>query len=488
MEGLDATRVQRFGIDPARFSEYKVFPRLLFGEYLTDQFDLLLDKGKSMGIKTTLHLNTHVSDLRDNEPDEKVVVTADDITAEFDYVIICSGHNWPCRNEGTIPGYFDSPYPPAKLEKKFNHEIAVKGSSLTAIDAIRTLARHNGSFIKETGQRLRFIADPATPEFRMVMHSIDGLLPAIRFHLDDSHLSGDNLLTEKEILEHLVQNDGYLSLDFIFEKDFKEGLKKKDPALYEKIRHQSVEEFVAGIMPAREAMDPFVLFRREYEEADRSIRNHESVHWKELLAILSFAMNYPAKHFSAEDMLRLKKTLMPLISVVIAFVPQSSCEELLALHEAGKLQLVDVSKESRIHAEKKGGVTYQYDDGSEKYFTTFINGTGQPHLELADFPFPTLVKEGTLSPALLRFRDKTAGHKMLEEKPDEIVERDGVYFLKVPGIAITDTFRVVGADNVHNPRIRLMAVPYMGGYNPDYSGLDFCEEASRHIVDDLFSQ
>lgn len=37
-------------------------------------------------------------------------------------------------------------------------------------------------------------------------------------------------------------------------------------------------------------------------------------------------MNYPAKHFSAEDMLRLQKTLMLLIAVVIAFVPQSSAK------------------------------------------------------------------------------------------------------------------------------------------------------------------
>jgi hypothetical protein len=27
-----------------------------------------------------------------------------------------------------------------------------------------------------------------------------------------------------------------------------------------------------------------------------------------------------------------------------------------------------------------------------------------------------------------------------------------------------------------------MAVPYIGGFNPDYSGLDFGEEASMHII------
>ncbi len=59
-----------------------------------------------------------------------------------------------------------------------------------------------------------------------------------------------------------------------------------------------------------------------------------------MLAALSIALNYPAKHMSAEDMLRLKKHLLPLVSTVIAFIPQSSAQELLALHKAGKLDLV----------------------------------------------------------------------------------------------------------------------------------------------------
>jgi hypothetical protein len=31
----------------------------------------------------------------------------------------------------------------------------------------------------------------------------------------------------------------------------------------------------------------------------------------------------------------------------------------------------------------------------------------------------------------------------------------------------------------------MMAVPYIGGFNPDYSGLDFCEAASKEIIDCL---
>jgi len=32
----------------------------------------------------------------------------------------------------------------------------------------------------------------------------------------------------------------------------------------------------------------------------------------------------------------------------------------------------------------------------------------------------------------------------------------------------------------------MMAVPYIGGYNPDGSGLDFCEQASENIMQCIF--
>ena len=77
-------------------------------------------------------------------------------------------------------------------------------------------------------------------------------------------------------------------------------------------------------------------------------------------------MNYPAKYFSAEDMLRLKEVLMPLISLVIAFVPQVSAEELLALNAAGVLELIAVSSDSVVIPSDKGGADIII-DGATKH-------------------------------------------------------------------------------------------------------------------------
>ena len=242
------------------------------------------------------------------------------------------------------------PYPPVKLALQINHPVAIKGSSLTAVDAIRTLARHNGTFEKDAQGKVSYRLLPDNPQFKLILHTRNGMLPAVRFHLEDSHLSNDALLSDEEIAAHIAANHGFLSLDYIFEKDFKAPIKDKQPGFYEQIKEMSLEEFVTAMMELRERLDPFQLLKAEYVEAEKSIRRKESVYWKEMLGVLSFALNYPAKHLSAEDMQRLQKTLTPLISIVIAYIPQSSSEEMMAMHDAGVLKMIPVGDDSRVEA------------------------------------------------------------------------------------------------------------------------------------------
>lgn len=480
-----------YNITPENFNEFKVVPRLLFGRYLSDQFKQLISEAKKKGIVTHLHLKCNVTDVIPSSTDHSVSVTFNKgKQLNFQRVIVCTGHFWPKTFEDKIDGFYDSPYPPSKLKLRLNHPIAIKGSSLTAIDALRTLARSNGKFKKQKNGKLTYQTDQK--DFRIIMHSINGLLPAVRFHLEDSRLHNDSLLTESEITRHIHDNNGFLSLDYIFEQDFKQILKEKKDPIYPAIKHMSMEDFVNFIMTKREQKDAFELLEAEYIEAENSIKNEESVYWKEMLAVLSFAMNYPAKYFSAEDMIRLKKVLSPLISIVIAFIPQSSCREMLALHQAGVLNLVSVDQDSSVKPEKKGGVTYHFsnDNGEPQsvYYKTFINCIGQTPLEPEDFPFPGLYKTRTITQATLAFNSNS---RALEEKANgnkNIRKKGSHYYLKVPGIKITDHFQVINARDQVDPRVFVMAVPYIGGYNPDYSGLDFCEEASARIMNKIFDE
>ncbi|RZJ81258.1 MAG: hypothetical protein EOO47_04895 [Flavobacterium sp.] len=479
--------LDRYQIKSNNFNEYKVLPRLFFGAYLQAQFEILLQQAMEKNIDVDVKTNCNVDDVIFKPELNEVWILADQNIVKFDKVVIATGHNWPKKYEGLVQGYFDSPYPPAKLALKLNHPIALKGSSLTAIDAIRTLARHNGNFAKNDDGKLTYQLAAGSEDFSLMMHSRNGLLPAVRFHLEDSRLRNDSLLSIEDFKQHRKENEGFVSLDFVFEKDFKEIFKEKDPSFYEQIKDMDVETFVDAMMELREKLPPFQLLKAEYVQAEKSIKRKESIYWKEMLAILSFSMNYPAKYFSAEDMLRLQKKLMPLISIVIAFVPQSSCEELIALHDAGVLDIVSVGNDSEVEIADNGGIIYHYTDENDvavaQAYHTFVDCVGQPHLDFDKFVFDGLKEAGAISSAKLNFKDQQRGAAEFGENEKVKQLEDQNFTLDVPGITINDHFQIVDQKGEANSHIFIMAVPYIGGFNPDYSGIDFSEEASQRIID-----
>lgn len=488
VQSLSETTLRSYGIDVDDFNRYKVVPRLLLGRYLSEQFMLLKRMADEKGIETQIHLGSQVSDIIDLESQTQVkIMVGSTDTYIVDKVIICTGHKWPTRYEGNVEHYFESPYPPSKLALKTDHAVGLRGASLTAIDAIRTLARHNGSFeALETGE-LRYQIDPGSENFKLLMHTRSGLLPAIRFHQEEPFLANKLLISEEELMLNRLENEGFVSLDFLFDRNFKAQFKEKDPDFYAIVEKLSLEDFVEAVLSLREQKDAFEGFRQEHEQALKSIRRRQSIYWKEVLSALSFTLNYPAKYMSAEDMLRLKKVLMPLISIVIAFVPQSSSRELLALHDAGRLEVVNVGTDSRIEPASDRGANYFYIDESgievKTHYKTFVDCVGQRPLNFEEFPFKSLVDNGNVSPAYLRFRSvEQAKEQMLAGNDHMFVAPDGAIFLQVPGVKIDDSFRLVDHSGNASQRLFMMAVPYMGGYNPDYSGLDFCAATSAIIA------
>ena len=94
----------------------------------------------------------------------------------------------------------------------------------------------------------------------------------------------------------------------------------------------------------------------------------------------------------------------------------------------------------------------------------------------------------TVTQARLQFRSVEAAVKVKDAGNAKVKQcPNNEYWLDVPGIAITDNFEAIDQKSNANKRVYIMAVPFIGGYNPDYSGLDFCEEASSHVVENIFS-
>ncbi|ABG38738.1 conserved hypothetical protein [Paraglaciecola sp. T6c] len=483
----------RHDIDKANLHVKHVIPRLLFGDYLNAQFDALIRKGASNGLNINLHVNSEVLDIKPSTNSQTSDVhTVSGWIKGFHKVIICTGHAWPRRNEGNVAGYFDSPYPPIKLQHKYNHAVALKGSSLTAIDAIRTLSKANGHFYHDQ-EKLKFKRAQDVPDFKIVMHSLDGLLPNIRFHLDDPLVSEEGMLTEQQIAEHRAENDGFLSLDFTFEHNFKKVLAKRDNTFYQKIANKNLEQFTDWMLESRKAFDPFTLFKIECIQAEQSIKHEQTLQWKEVLALLSFTINHPAKYLSGEDTLRLQQKLLPLIGLMIANIPQASAVQLLALYESKALEVISVDTNSNVQIEGDHCFTYHYENSAKQSVTEpyqiFVDCTGQKHLPMADFPFTSMFDAEPVLPACVRFKEKAQGQKQQRVDRDNVsIGADGEYYLTLKGFAINDAYQPILATGKPSERYFLMAVPFISGFNPDYSGFDFCEQVSTIIVEKLCAE
>ncbi|MGO4708884.1 FAD/NAD(P)-binding protein [Chryseobacterium sp. 2TAF14] len=478
--------------DSKKLNPHQVIPRLLLGNYLEDQFNQYIKLAKKEGIKVIAKTDTLVTDIEKlNDKEDLFKITTEQGETFFaDKVILCTGHVWNKTHEEKTKGWFDSPYPPSKFTGVTNYSVAIRGTSLTAIDAVKTLARLNGKFTETENGNIEFILNKGSENFRIHLFSTGGFLPALRFHSEDDAYSSDWTMSLDEIYEYKEKNGGFVDLDYVFEINFKLPLKQKDPEFYNHIKDLNLEEFAEKMLGLREKYDSFDLFKAEYKEAEESIKKRKSITWKEKLAGFSYAMNYPAKHFSAEDMLRLKSVLMPLISVIIASLPQSSYREIMALHDAGLIDLIQVDKESVVKPHENSGCIYHYtnenNDERNEYYEIFIDAIGQQQMNLNDLPFEGLKNQNVTSSAFLSFKNDDIGKELLEEKTENVVKGyNNNYYLKVPGLGINDYFQSLNIYNETVDNLFIMAVPFIGGLNPDYSGLDFCDTAAEKISEIL---
>lgn len=484
------TEFPDFSID-GTCNPYEVIPRLLLGNYMEYLFKIYIKAAKTKKTKVIAKTNSTVEDvIKLNERSQfKIIVNQ---TQEYlaDKIILCTGHYWPKKYEETKIGWYDSPYPPSKFQSNSNHPIAIRGTSLTAVDAVKTHSRLNGKYETMPDGQLKYTLNEGSENFRIDMFSTGGFLPALRFHSEDEAYSNDWTMSLEEIYDYKKNHNGFVDLNYVFEINFKHPLKQKDPEFYNRVKDLSIEEFVNEMMSIRKELDSFQFFKAEYTEAEKSIRRHQSISWKETLAAFSYSMNYPAKHFSAEDMLRLRKTLLPLISIIIASLPQSSYKEIIALYDAGIIDLIQVDKESFVEPHSETGGIYHFKSVEnipfQKHYQLYIDAIGQQPLEVADLPFESLRSDQMVSSAYLNFKNNSNAITLLQNDEKPVIKgNNDNYYMKVHGLEINDYFQSLNVYGQAVENLFIMAVPFIGGLNPDYSGLDFCDTAANRIVQAL---
>ncbi len=492
LRSQEPTVVRGLGIDPADISDGGIYSRLAIGRYLHVQYQTLIHQLAADGVEVCERPACQIADLRDDPRDGRVtLVTAGGEEFECDRVVIATGHRWP-EEDDSENGWFASPWPIFKIlpvtGDVLNFPVATLGASLSAFDVVCSMAHHQGTFERHD-RKLTFHPHRGTDGFRFAMHSLHGLLPHLQYAQEEPLQAIYRHATREEMLA--LRNDrGFIRLDEYFDRVCRPALRaafSKDgmPEIVAQLGNPAfrLTDFIETMAAAHEYSDPFEGMRRELVEARESVDNDRPIHWKETLDGLLYTLNYHAELLPAEDQLVLKGKFMPFVMNIIAALPLESAETLLALRDAGILELV--SGEASI-GEKSNGTTEVIIDGDgdeERIrYRMLVDCRGQKPLEVDEYPFPSLVAQRAVRPASVPFVDPAAVARVPEEKREHVIAAAAGPHYGTGGIEIDPAYRIVGEDGVPNPRIHDIAFPHTSGVRPYSYGLQACNDTASIVV------
>lgn len=495
LRAQDASTLKEIDMEGVEISESEVYNRLALGRYLNAQYRALVEGLSKGGIPVHEHPDCEIKDIDDRGPASGVTLTTSkNENHEFGKVIVATGHHWADEDKPE-QGYYASPWPISKLlptdGEKLNFAIGTLGASLSAFDVIASLAHRHGHF---TGEKngLRFHPDPGTEDFKIVMHSSQGLLPHLQFDQDEPFREIYRHVDRERLLE-LIDDQGFLRLETYFDQVCRPALRKafKKDNQPEMVQHLDdpqfgLRDFVEKMADKHDYDNAFEGMRHEMPEAKQSVEGHQPIHWKEIIDDLFYTLNFHAGLMPAEDHLLLHSLVMPFLMNVIAAMPLPSGNTILALYDAGKLEIVSgmVSIDDEQNQPGETSVTVN-DEGEESKmsYRMFIDCSGQKPLELEDYPFASLVKNGAARKARAHFHNPEKAIRSLpEEKKEHLFEDGEETVLHIGGIDIDSDYRLIGVDGKANPRIYDIAFPHTSGLRPYSYGLQACSATAFILV------
>ena len=493
--------LESFNITEFPINKSKVYSRIALGGYLKNQYDIIIEKLRSDGFFINEHLGVEIVDIIPHS-DHKINLKSSSaqVYNDFDKVIIATGHIWS-EKDHPKNGYYGSPWPIYKLlpdkQRYYNFTIGTLGASLSAFDVVTSLAHRHGVF-EGSSTGLKFKLNENASGFKIAMHSAEGWLPHLQYEQEKPIREIYRHTTRKEILS-LIDASGFLPLDVFFDKICRSALleafkKDKNDKLIQVLSQTStgISEFVELMESTHEYVNSFEGMRKELQSAKKLMLQNKPTHWMETLDDLMYCLNFHAELLSAEDHIFFRKKMMPFLMNVIAALPLSSAQILLALYDAGCIELikgkVEVSKDSAI----EGKTVITVSNGNEKTnkieYKLFVNCAGQGKIEFDDYPFPTLLKKGSVRKARSKFKDAPTSSEKISPEIERTHLRDGdtTYFY-TGGIDIDSGYRIIDSKGNPNSMIYDVSFIHTAGCRPYSYGLQACNATSLIMLEQLKS-
>lgn len=456
LERQSRTRLVRLGIDPDNIDDHAFYPRLALGEFFLDQFNSLIARARKRGIGIAIAARCRVTDIIAESDRLRVIATPTrgaPYEQHFDHVVLATGHQWPEEPE-VRQGYFLSPWPATALQRVLPTRIGIRGSSLTAIDAVVALASAHGTFIETSGTAIDYRINPGAEALRMTMMSRKGLLPEADFYHPVPYQP--LAICTPEAMGRLIEQGCDALLDDAYAL-FKKELTHADPdyAAHVGLAGLELEDFPDRYFAERAAVDPFLWAERNLAEARAHYDQQITIPWRYAILRMHEVLALIVPHLDEVALGRFNHYLKPIFVDEYATVPHTSIERLLALQRAGHLDVIALGERYKVdtHAGEEGATVMI--DGERRHFPVFIEATGQRPLAADAFPFQTLLAQGVVR------------------------EADGS-----KGIAIDQQFHPA-SDAAAATRLYCLSIPFILGRHPFIQGITSSHEMGGIVGADL---
>jgi len=400
LKSLPDEELNRLGLVRTMIDEREFYPRIVLGEFLQTQFRALVAIGLANGHEILVRSGHRVTDLR-LQP-EDVALTAQTMVGDqkdyaFDHVVMATGHNWPERTE-VKPGYFVSPWPAGDLKAIAPGPVGILGTSLSAIDALMTVSTAHGVFFRDEAGQLQYAPSAGSEDLHVTMMSRKGLLPEADFYCDYPYRPL-TFCTPAAVADAIALGSSTL-LDRTFDL-FARELTACDPeyAAHISLSSLNADNFADAYFADRDRSDPFTWAARNLAEAEHNKRSRTVVEWRYAILRMHEVIAQIVPHLDADDLKRFGKKLKTIFIDDYATVPHLSIERMLALHRAGKLDILRLGPRYKLDTDSViTGARVSVED-REVWFGAFIDATGQSSLSVRDLPFPGLRSQGVVEAA-----------------------------------------------------------------------------------------
>ena len=422
LSGCDADMLAAMKIAKEDIGPEEFYPRLVLGKYFTAQVAALVARSRARGHDITLRTRHRVLDLT---PGRAIGLDWDSPagqgSAAFDHVVVATGHRWDAQDpHAKIP--MVSPWPADGLRRFIGTEVAILGTSLTAIDAAVALAGFHGAFIEQDAG-VSWEPNGPIDGFHITMMSRKGLLPPADWYYDLPLPELDHFSEAAAADEVAKGQSGLLNRCIaLLAKD----LAAIDRGRADDLKLTDLDGLADRFFYERLQADPWEATRADLAVAEKDRAARKADRWRTALLRAHEVLEEVIPQMSEDDRETLHRELKPVFTDCYASIPHRSIRRMLALKEAGVLDLLRLGESYEMVPTGSGAEVSH--PGGDLRVAGVIDARGQQSVDWSGM-FPGLAKADGVS------FDPATYAVSLPEKCEGTLS-----FVAIPALLPTDPF------------------------------------------------